>query len=299
MVPLKAALSGYFDYLAVEKGLADNTLAAYRRDLGKLADFLERQRLRYVDVERADVVALGKELRGRYRLGPRSVARTLVAVRGFYRHLLLEGIVSRDPTENLEPVKLHRPLPKFLAPDDVERLLGAPDRGTARGLRDAAMLEVLYATGLRVSELVGLLVSDVVLDPGFVIATGKGSKQRVVPLGEEARDAVRSYLDGGRARLMRPGRGQDELFPNGRGGRMTRQGFWKALKRYGRQAGVRSRLTPHVVRHSFATHLLEHGADLRAVQAMLGHADISTTQIYTHVTRERLKQIYKQHHPRA
>jgi len=298
-VKTKVAISSYLDYLAVEKGLAPNTLAAYRRDLDKLRRFLEAQRLSLADVDRGDVVAFLKELKRRQRLGPRSIARALVAVRGLFRHALLEGMVERDPTENVESVRAARSLPKFLTPSEVETLLATPDRGDPRGHRDAAMLEVLYATGLRVSELVGLTMSDVVLEPGYLTCTGKGSKQRVVPLGELARDTLEAFVAGGRAALLRDGRPQDDLFPNGRGGPMTRQGFWKALKRHGVQIGLSARLTPHVLRHSFATHLLERGADLRAVQAMLGHADISTTQIYTHVTRERLKQIYRDHHPRA
>jgi integrase/recombinase XerD len=299
VVPLKNVVEGYFDYLAVEKGLARNTLVAYRRDLGKLGRFLDHQRLRYDELDRTDVVAFLKELRGPGRLGPRSAARTLVAVRGLYRYLLVEGLVERDPTENIESIRTLRPLPKFLGLEDVERLLAAPDRGQPRGLRDAAMLEVLYATGLRVSELVGLEVADVVLDPGFLVCTGKGSKQRIVPLGDLARQSVTDFLGRSRSVLVRGQRGSTVLFPNGRGGRLTRQGFWKLLRRYGAKVGIRSRLTPHVLRHSFATHLLERGADLRAVQAMLGHADIATTQIYTHVTRERLQRIYREHHPRA
>src|SRR5436190_13124518 len=300
MVPFKHAASGFFDYLTVEKGLARNTLLAYRRDLRKLESYLEAQKLRYDELDRVEVLGFSKELRQKLKLGPRSCARTIVAVRGFYRYLLLEGVIQRDPTENMESIKTFRPLPKYLSVDEVERLLAAPDRSEPRGERDAAMLEVLYATGLRVSELVSLKTSEVVLDPGFVVCVGKGSKQRIVPLGEVARDAVRGFLAAARSRLLRKGPGSlDVPFPNGRGSRLSRQGFWKLLKRYGRQIGVRTVLTPHVLRHSFATHLLERGADLRAVQAMLGHADISTTQLYTHITRERLKRIYKEHHPRA
>lgn len=299
MVPFKAAVSGFFDFLTVEKGLAKNSLLAYRRDLAKLEEFLRFQRLEYQDLDRGEVVAFIKELRKRHNLGARSTARTVVAVRGFYRYLLLEGMIQRDPTENLETIRTAKSLPKLLSPAEVEALLAAPDRSEPRGVRDQVMLEVLYATGLRVSELVSLKVGEVVLDPGFLVCTGKGSKQRVVPLGEVARDAVKAYLGGARHALFKKGKAQEDLFPNGRGGHLTRQGFWKLLKIYGSACGFRARLTPHVLRHSFATHLLERGADLRSVQVMLGHADISTTQIYTHVTRERLKRIYKDHHPRA
>jgi integrase/recombinase XerD len=299
MVPLKHALEGFFDYLAVEKGLSRNTLEAYRRDLAKLNAFLTAQKLGFDELDRAEILGFVKDLRVRGKLGPRSTARAVVALRGFFRYLLLEGMIRQDPTENIESIRIFRPLPKFLTLGEVEKLIAAPDRGDPRGLRDSAMFEVLYATGLRVSELVGLKTSEVVLDPGFVMCTGKGSKQRVVPLGEVARDCLKVFLAGPRIGLVRGEADRDVLFPNGRGRALTRQGFWKLLKRYGRQVGIKTRLSPHLLRHSFATHLLERGADLRAVQAMLGHSDISTTQVYTHVTRERLRRIYQEHHPRA
>jgi integrase/recombinase XerD len=221
-----------------------------------------------------------------------------VAVRGFFAYLLAEGVLAEDPSAHLDSPRVWRSLPKVLSFAEVEALLAAPDRSDPRGSRNAAMLEVLYATGLRVSELVQLRLGDLHLDAGYLRCWGKGSKERVVPLGSEADAALQSYLAEGRPALLQ-GKRTDYLFVNPRGGAMTRQGFWKVIKNYGKQAGIKTALSPHVVRHSFATHLLENGADLRAVQIMLGHADISTTQIYTHVNRERLRRIYDDFHPRA
>ncbi len=288
-------LDQYLDFLSVEKGLAQNTVAAYRSDLERLARVLGSRKIE--GTTQADLVEILRQMRLEGR-SPRSVARWLVAVRGFFAYLLAEGRMAKDPSANLEAPRTWRSLPKVLGADEVESLLGAPDRGTARGLRDAAMLELLYATGLRVSELVGLRLGDLHLDAGFVRCWGKGNKERVVPLGGEADAAVQRYLARGRPELLGERR-TEALFVNQRGGQLTRQGFWKLIKGYGRKAGVRSPLSPHVVRHSFATHLLENGADLRALQIMLGHADISTTQIYTHVNRERLKRMYRDYHPRA
>jgi integrase/recombinase XerD len=226
------------------------------------------------------------------------VARWIVAVRGFFAHLVAAGVVAEDPTAHLDAPRLWRSLPKVLGFPEVEALLAAADRGTAYGLRDAAMLEVLYATGLRVSELLRLRLGDLHLDAGYLRCWGKGSKERVVPLGGEADAVLQRYLAEGRPELLR-GRRTEYLFVNARGGALSRQGFWKKIKRYGIAAGLATPLSPHVLRHSFATHLLENGADLRSVQIMLGHADISTTQIYTHVNRERLRRLYETFHPRA
>jgi integrase/recombinase XerD len=226
------------------------------------------------------------------------VARWIVAVRGFFAHMVAEGVIDESPATNLEPPRVWRSLPRVLSFAEVEALLGAPDASDPRGQRDRAMLEVLYATGLRVSELVQLRLGDLHLDAGYLRCLGKGSKERVVPLGGEADARLQSYLAEARPALLQ-GKRTDFLFVSPRGGAMTRQGFWKIIKRYGRSAGISTPLSPHVVRHSFATHLLENGADLRAVQIMLGHADISTTQIYTHVNRERLRRIYDDFHPRA
>ena len=229
---------------------------------------------------------------------PRSVARWLVAVRGFYAWLAREGTIAEDPAVRLEPPKVWKTLPKVLDGSDVERLLEAPDRAHPRGLRDAAMLELLYATGLRASELVGLKLRDLRLDAGYLRCIGKGSKERVVPMGAEAAAALADYFESARPALLGK-RTSEAVFVGRAGAPLTRQAFWKSLKAHGRRAGIRASLSPHVVRHSFATHLLENGADLRAVQMLLGHADISTTQIYTHVNRERLKRLYRDFHPRA
>jgi integrase/recombinase XerD len=291
----QACLEGYLDYLSAERGLALNTIAAYRSDLLRLARSMGGR-----EVERAREEDLRRALRHMRLAGssPRSVARWVVAVRGFFSHLHEEGIIRHDPSAHLEAPRTWRRLPKTLSAAEVEALLAAPDRKTPRGLRDAAMLEVLYATGLRVSELVSLRLGDLHLDAGYVRCWGKGNKERVVPLGGEAEAKLHRYLAEARPVLLR-GLRTDVLFVNHRGGTLSRQGFWKNLKAYGATAGVGRNLSPHVVRHAFATHLLENGADLRSLQILLGHADISTTQIYTHVNRERLKRIYEDFHPRA
>jgi integrase/recombinase XerD len=288
-------LERYLDYLLVEKGLSANTLAAYRGDLLRLQDALGPRSLEQAGQD--DVLRVLRQMRARGR-SPRSVARWLAAIRGFFGFLQGEGALERNPCTQLEPPRTVRPLPKVLSGGEVEALLAAPDPATPRGLRDAAMIEVLYATGLRVSELVGLKLGDLRLDAGYLRCWGKGRKERVVPLGGEAEAKLQRYLAEGRPVLL-DRRRTDALFVNQRGAAMTRQGFWKILKGYGRVAGIRSSLSPHVVRHAFATHLLENGADLRSLQILLGHADISTTQIYTHVNRERLRRIYDEHHPRA
>jgi integrase/recombinase XerD len=290
----EAHLDAWLDYLAAERGLSSNTLAAYRRDLVSLH---HHAKVPLSAVREAEMLAALRRMRSAGR-SPRSVARWLVAVKGFYAWLSGEGGIDENPAARLQAPRLFRTLPKVLDGGDVERLMDAPDRSDPRGLRDAAMLEVLYATGLRVSELVGLRLGDLHLDAGYLRCVGKGAKERVVPLGGEASAALRSYLTGGRTALL-AGPRSDVLFPGRSGAALTRQGFWKLLRDHARRAGIRAALSPHVVRHSFATHLLENGADLRAVQLLLGHADISTTQIYTHVNRERLKRLYRDFHPRA
>ena len=289
-------LSRYLDHLAAERGLSPNTLAAYRQDIEALVRGLGEGRSPE-SAEKDDLLRHLRRMRVASR-SPRSVARWLVAVRGFFGFLLAEEVVSEDPTAHLDAPRTWRSLPKVLSAGEVETLLASPDRSEPRGLRDAAMLEVLYAAGLRVSELTGLRLGDLQLDAGYVRCIGKGSKERVTPLGGEANAALQRYLAVGRPALLGTRR-SDVLFVNRRGGAMTRQGFWKIIRAYGTKAGLKARLSPHTIRHSFATHLLEHGADLRSVQVLLGHADISTTQIYTHVNRERLKRLYKDHHPRA
>ena len=285
----------WLEHLAAERGLAAHTLAAYDRDLRLLEHALEGRDL--ADAAPDDLTATLRTMRSAGR-SPRSVARWLVAVRGFYAWLASTGEIDESPAARLESPRLWATLPKVLDGADVVLLLGAPKGEDPRSVRDRAMLEVLYATGLRVSELVGLRLGDLHLDAGYVRCLGKGSKERIVPLGGEASAALRAYLGGARGAIL-AGRRGDAVFVGPRGTSLTRQGFWKLLKAHARRAGIRANLSPHVVRHSFATHLLENGADLRSVQALLGHADISTTQIYTHVNRHRLKQLYQDFHPRA
>jgi integrase/recombinase XerD len=287
----------YEVYLRVEKGLAQNSIAAYLRDLRKLRAFADEHNLTLATISQDDILLWIRILMNQ-GLSARSVARAVNAVRGFYRYLLGDRVISVDPTENLESPQSLKPLPRFLSKDEVESLLRAPAPETPRGSRDRAMIEVLYASGLRVSELVSLTVAQVNLELGVLSCVGKGSKERIVPLGAEAAQRVRDYLKSARPFLLHQ-RQSNFLFVSRRAGRLTRQGFWKLLRTYGREAGIRQPMSPHMIRHSFATHLLENGADLRSVQIMLGHADISTTQIYTHVARERLRQIYERFHPRA
>jgi integrase/recombinase XerD len=293
-----ATILSFLTHVRVEKGLSSNTVSAYRRDLVKFNDFARKRKLRLEAIRSDDVVDF---LAGLYRqkLESKTVARHLVSLRNFFRFAQIQGLIAEDPSVNLESPKIHRNLPGYLRLDDVERLLGQPDVKTPSGLRDRAMLEVLYSTGLRVSELIGLRTSDLDAGIGCVRCLGKGDKERMVPVGKKAIVIVEKYLRDARPKLLGKVTGNPALFVNRRGKPLSRVGVWKILSAYGRRAGLRAPLTPHMLRHSFATHLLERGADLRSVQLMLGHADISTTQIYTHVVEERLKQIYKAHHPRA
>ena len=294
---LEAAIQEYIDYCRVEKGLSGNTLAAYRRDLGRLAVFCEKQR-------RSLLEAGGEELQGfldflyQHKLSSRSIARYVASIRNFYVYQLRQERISADPTVDIRSPKQWKRLPKFLSLEEVDRLLEAPDAATPRGARDRAMLQLLYAAGLRVSELVGIELAQLNSQLGVLRVTGKGDKQRMVPVGKVALEAIETYLEHDRPRILKR-RHSRYLFVTARGTLLTRQAFWKLLKNYGLQAQIMKSLSPHVLRHSFATHLLERGADLRSLQLMLGHADISTTQIYTHVLRERLRKVYDEHHPRS
>jgi len=291
------ALKAWLDHLRVERGLADATLTAYERDIRELSAFAEARRVPILDLAQAHLALFFGSLRER-GLGPRSQARHVFSSRAFYRFALREGLVRRDPTENLRPPKAFSALPRYLTPGQVDTLLAAPDVTSPGGLRDRAVLEVMYATGLRASELTGLTTEGVDMELGVVRVLGKGRKERLVPLGREARRWVRRYVAEARAGFAH-GRSSPLLFLSRRGGRLSPTGLWGLVRRHAVTAGVENVLSPHVLRHSFASHLLERGADLRALQAMLGHADISTTQIYTHVTRERLRQLYDKFHPRA
>ncbi|OGI49155.1 MAG: site-specific tyrosine recombinase XerD [Candidatus Muproteobacteria bacterium RBG_16_65_34] len=293
----KALIERFSDVLWLEAGLSANTLEAYRRDLEGLA--------RWLTGRGGSLLTASHELLQGYisfrvarDMRPRSQARLLSSLRRFYRYALREGLTPSDPTALLDPPKIGRALPKSLTEEQVERLLGVPDGETPLGLRDRAMLETLYATGLRVSELVGLTLPQLSLSQGVVRVLGKGGKERLVPLGEEAVAGIDRFFRDGRPGLVRRHE-THAAFPTARGAAMTRQAFWHNIKRYARNAGIETALSPHTLRHAFATHLLNHGADLRVVQMLLGHADLSTTQIYTHVARARLKGLHAQHHPRG
>jgi integrase/recombinase XerD len=296
--PELRVIEAFADALWMERGLSANTLTAYQSDLRGFHLWLARERRRaLVQVQRSDLLDYLAVL-ARQGRKPRSSARVLSCLRQFYGHLLRQGAITEDPSERVEAPRLGRPLPKTLTEADVEALLAAPDADDPRGHRDRTMLEVLYASGLRVTELVTLRPDAVSLTQGVVRITGKGDKERLVPLGEEATSWLASYARGPRALLLGH-RTCDYLFPTQRSDCMTRQAFWQLIKRYAALAGIVKPLSPHTLRHAFATHLLNHGADLRVVQMLLGHSDLSTTQIYTHVARERLKQLHAKHHPRA
>jgi integrase/recombinase XerD len=297
MVMSSSPVDAYLDHLRVERRLADHTLESYARDLvalGRYAAGVERE------IDALDRQALEQFVREQMTRGlsPRSVARTVAAVRGFYRFLVLDRRLGTNPADDLRPPRAWPALPKFLSLEEVDALIAAPDVSTPLGLRDRAMIELLYATGLRVTELVSVRVVDLHLDEQYLTCIGKGSKERIVPMGEQANDWIARYRSTARLELLK-GRKSPRLFLNARGGSLSRIGFWKILKQHARRANLPRTLSPHVVRHSFATHLLERGADLRAIQLMLGHADLSTTQIYTHVLEARLRSVYDRFHPRA
>jgi integrase/recombinase XerD len=295
---LPARMTAFLNFCRIEKGLSDNTIEAYQADLSRFHAFLSASEAN-LDAF-SDVETLRGYLDHLYQtgLGSRSVARHLTTLRNFYGYLLREGSIPADPTEHLRAPRQWQTIPKFLNLSDIDRVVNAIDTSKPTGLRDRAMLELLFAAGLRVSELCGVGIGDLDAKLGLIRVTGKGNKQRIVPVGRDAITAVENYVGGGRSALLK-GRASKFLFVTARGGGLTRQAFWKLLAIHGKKAGIFNGLTPHVLRHSFATHLLEGGADLRSVQVMLGHADISTTQIYTHVMRSRLRDTVSKHHPRA
>jgi integrase/recombinase XerD len=295
---LSDELDRFCDALWLEDGLARLTLESYRRDLSQLFIWLEGQATAPDQAGTHQIQAFLAHRSLDEKVAARSLARQLTSIKRYHRWLLREGRRDDDPTLTVDSPRLPKPLPKSLGEADVEALLAAPDADTPRGLRDRAMLETLYAAGLRVSELVGLPIAAVSLSDGVVRILGKGSKERLVPLGEEAQDWIKRYAEEARPLLLK-GRGSVALFVTERGGAMSRQMFWYLIKRHASQAGISKALSPHTLRHAFATHLLNHGADLRTVQELLGHADISTTQIYTYVARERLKTLHQKHHPRG
>lgn len=289
----------YLDHIVVEKGLSANTHEAYRRDLSRFSEYLSGSGGVAIEDVTPEMISAYLHRLLEDGLSVRSYTRALVTLRGFFRFLLKNKALSKDPTALVDMPRFRRDLPDSLSLDEVDRLLAAPDESTDLGLRDRAMLELLYATGLRVSELVGLKLDSLNLQRGYIVAFGKGSKERVVPVGEEAMLWLSRYIELSRG-VISPRKTSGYLFLTTRGGPMTRQNFWVIIKKYALMAGVETRkIKPHIIRHSFATHLLERGADLRIVQAMLGHADISTTQIYTHITKERLKRLHGQKHPRG
>lgn len=289
-------LQSFLSFLSVEKGLSSNTILSYTRDLRKLFLFFKKEKIHPFKAKEEDLTRFIRQ-QSRAGLSPRSLARLISSLKSFYKFLVLDDMVTKNPAINISSPKIWLKLPQFLTVKEVELLLRQPDESEDRGIRDKAMLELLYATGLRVSELVALKLKDLNLEDGFLLCRGKGGKERIVPFGGKALQAVRIYLEDSRSKLLK--KPNNSLFLTGRGTAFTRQGFWKLLKSYATKAGLDLKISPHILRHSFATHLLERGADLRAVQLMLGHTQITTTQIYTHVSRERLRKVYEKYHPRA
>jgi integrase/recombinase XerD len=300
MIEMQDAVADYLHFLRVERQLSTNTLTSYERDLQVyIKDLSKVQQLTTLnDVERIHILSHLQLLKTKGN-SSRSLARHISSIRSFHQFLLREKVSNSDPTVHLEMPQMDRTLPKILSIEEVEELIAAPNLGKPQGLRDRALLEILYATGMRISECISLNLEDLHLTMGFVRCFGKGGKERIIPLGRTALAACNEYLKEGRPKLIKPTHRTDVIFVNQRGKGLTRQGVWKLMKEHAMKAGIQNEITPHTLRHSFATHLIENGADLRAVQEMLGHADISTTQIYTHVSKTRLKDVYKQFHPRA
>jgi integrase/recombinase XerD len=291
-------LKSFLDFLSVERGLSKNTVVSYQRDLKSYLGFLKLQKIDNFNNTTRTVIISYLLLLQRKGKASSSISRACAAIKSFYRFLALERKIQSDPTLNIESPKLEHRLPRVLTVEEVETLLNQPNTSKSIGLRDKAMMELLYASGMRVSELLSIDVEDINLDLGFLKCVGKGSKERILPVGSIAIKFIRKYFNEARNELIKTN-DIDILFVNNRGGKLTRQGFWKILNKYSRTAGINKHITPHTLRHSFATHLLENGADLRTVQEMLGHADISTTQIYTHLTKSRIKEVYDKAHPRA
>jgi len=294
------AIEDYIHFIQVERQLSDNTLASYRRDLESYVNFLQEAEgmSDFLKVERMTILRHLEQLRMQGKTS-RTVARHISSIRSFHQFLLREKRAETDPTVHLEMPTIEQKLPNILSIEEIEALLAVPNRSKPQGVRDVAMLELLYGSGMRISELIALDLADIHLTMGFVRVFGKGGKERIIPLGKSALSALNTYLDSARSQLQGKYPKTDAFFINQRGKRLTRQGCWKLMKEHALKAGIKHELTPHTLRHSFATHLVENGADLRAVQEMLGHADISTTQIYTHISKSRLSEVYKQFHPRA
>ncbi|MBM7854699.1 integrase/recombinase XerD [Desulfohalotomaculum tongense] len=296
---MEKIINSFIHYLSVERGLSKNTLLSYQMDLEQYTAYLRQQGVTGLEnTSKSSIIGYLMHLQKQGR-APATISRRLAALKALYRFMLSEDLISEDPAANLESPRLSQRLPQVLTFQEVETLLEQPQLDQPAGQRDKAMLELLYATGIRVSELVSLNLEDVNLEMGFVRCFGKGSKERIVPLGSVAAKYVEVYLTRGRIKLTKNKKEEKALFVNHHGKRLTRQGFWKIIKKYARKGGIGKSITPHTLRHSFATHLLENGADLRSVQEMLGHSDITTTQIYTHLTKSRLKEVYSQTHPRA
>lgn len=290
-------LTMFIDFLAIERGLAKNTLSAYRSDLKEFFDFIKEKNIQIEELKKEEILAYIVNLKQKKRANS-TISRQLAAIKAFFKFLQQEGIVIINPTSDLEGHKKQKRLPQVLSIDEIEKILEKPKNNNPLGIRDKAMLETLYGAGMRVSELINLDVNSINTDLGYVRCVGKGSKERIIPLGNQAILSLNAYLKGARNKLLKNPK-EYALFLNQHGRRLTRQGFWKILKNYAQQAGIKKEITPHVLRHSFATHLLENGADLRSVQEMLGHVDVTTTQIYTHLNTNNIINIYKKSHPRA
>jgi integrase/recombinase XerD len=296
-VLIENLIRSYLNYARIERSLSTSTISSYRRDLEQFGAYVEKQKIPIAEIERNDIVEFLITLYER-KLDARSVARYLVSIRQFFRFLMMEEIVTEDPASTIEAPKIRQALPVFLSVKEVERLLEVPDQTTKEGIRDRALIDLMYSTGIRVSELCGLCVGHIQMQSGRLRCVGKGNKERLVPVGRSALAAVQRYMDEARPQFLK-GKTCNHIFLSQRARPLNRVAVWQLLSGYGRRAGLRRPLKPHTLRHSFATHLLDRGADLRSVQMMLGHADISTTQIYTHVVEERLRQVHKAHHPRA